>query len=1448
MRRTRLQYSKPARGRGGSSRRGGYVPYLPGNSPERDMLDFSNPLRRREDRTSFFCDVCKQQMSSKSAFVAHCNSAFHKEKEGTLSKLVSEHEWMCHTCQKPFPSKVALDQHCLLVRHQPMYRIEGLSGPKEEAAKEVPVQNEQDKQDGSSQDKKRLFSFGPLKPPYYCDICHVDCLNNSNYRAHGESWRHRAAVDRIKDEEEADRPDGEGTPGTDNKRTTSSEDKLGDKGKEHSAFKLTDYYCDICDAHISCHDNYVEHLNGKRHRKHVSDMRLPYQCIFCDTKYSSTREFLEHYKSANHISKASRPVDKDEKNIKGNVDDDKETKYKDSEGDRDRDRRREYDGSKDKDVVRSRERGRSRSRERGRSRSRERGRSRSRERGRSRSRERRSRSRSRSRDSKTNRGKDRSKDKDVDNGRKKEKTEREQSKDSKERKEKEDRSRSKSSSKKIEKERDTSSDKSAKKSKSKEKRKSDKDKEEKSKKRKKRYRSSSSERSTSSNSSGRSFADENKQKLKSSKKKKEKKEGKKKEKRSRDKGSNNDNENDNEEERKVEIKDASDEDELGDLREKLNRSKNIVITKKVKNDNDGKGEQREVDTEMVFDNDPDLKKDEETILKHHKADLVLREQLLKEHTLEILKYKDAEDEYKRLCLEEDYLKKRLDLFRDGDPRKDSDIADLERIQQAIRDVREELGIRDLMIQEKERYLIVLKNRIEERTRIIAKAEGDSLMNHESDADTKQTGHYVGSAKTELPPEAKDNKPMKEEYQSPTNDKEDFHLRQSIHEEGDLRDEIERERILRKLAPGMVGLDPSVRKRIVDALISSETSHSDLIKPASGFGREKDERYSKERELPRSSQSSLQRQEEREKSREDSYKRKQPLNRATGPEKGNRSGTAGIQSLYEKETASGPKELYAPKRVADSATGASRKRQKEHEATDTKDHPGKYDFEDEWRKREQELREREEELRKREFELLEREKQRTSGSFRHQEETDKLKSDRLSLQKNHGKDDHHQGDEWTKIAKQENYRRESSKPFANLGEQKIDRDGSSESAGDEVSYTDRDDEISRRRKSPSSDRRRGRQHLSHSKSPDDIMPKSFDRMHNYNNSRARSSLGKDISRQRDSGRDSPSHKRRRSRSSSDSPVRRKENEDIKAAKARYPFQRGVIDEGTAFEKINPALHGVQKESGFTDYQMIDMQKPYFGEPENMDALLLGRDVYEDDHVGPIPVPYTSSALKEVQRMPEGHTKSTGNGGKTRREQFALWKSVLPTDKVAGDEDADFDADKSDEKANKNSEKVKEDIWDTAFGTGEEEPEDQVAIDIFSDLDVDNDYLKGRLHGARTRPASKGSTRMMPGIEASKQIISSMAAISRAYNRPKESPSPIGSRAVSNKPSRSMKTPEASSLKDDEDDMLYGIKQAELFHHQTDVPPKLPAWSAAKGKEETKRPVDSLVARVCIFLNA
>lgn len=1231
MRKSRLQYDRPVREQSNRKynatprERGGYVPYLHGNAQQGAALDFSDPLHLQDDRTSFFCDLCKQQMSSEASYLAHCNSIFHKDKEGNLNKLVKKHEWMCHTCEKPFLSKIALDQHCLLVRHQPMYRIQGFSNQNDGAESNERDTGEPGKAHESGQGTKPLFSFASLTPPYYCSACQVECGSDSNLKAHQMTWRHRAALDKMKGEGDSKRNSYELVTLVTEKGDSMPGQAQTIHGKKISNAKHIGYYCDICDMHANSHDGYFAHLNGKKHRKKTSNMRPPFSCIFCESEFHLVKDFDGHYKSTEHISKASRPISKwgIEAELK-----DEERQMKDQERKRDK----EKFGIKERDARSRREESKDRSRDRERGRGRSRG---SREDYRI--------------DERNYRGRDRGKERFASD-----------STDGSRKRDEVSQNDEKRGSCRCSKKRDKSVDELDNNDKYEGSRE-----EETLKKRKRRGRSSSAGRSLRSSSSDWSVLSGPIPVGKLSKAKDHQREGTKENEGGRREGGN-ENKGDIKEGRKVEIKNESDNLELADLREKLNRGKNIVITKKM-NNNEKENSWKEGDESIDYD--VDLKEDEEKILNHHKADLVLREQLLKEHTREILKYKDAEDEYKRLCLEEDYLRRRLNLFCDDDPRIDSDKADLQKVQEAVKNVREELEIRDEMIQEKEKYLIVLKNRIKERTDMIAKAE---LDDSHFETGLQQTAKYADDAVEGLPGSIPDTSlEIDADEEMPAKAEEPLEKR-SI-DEGDLRAEIERERILRKLAPGMVGLDSDIRQRIVDALLASNefSQHND-------YNDSKSEMHGlKESKLPGSSQAHA-----KHEKKQDKVSILSNLSWKRARVKDTRSQYDLAYSASSTEQGTLPPLIDGTGRCRQESLQVKEDDKMQQMRVETGVDDSREELERKWRQKEEELRRREEELQQRELELLDRDKQRQragltglqkkSSDLAKESSSKNASSSRLF---NSGKRGRKEMDEWDRKA----ISVEGKGQLSSHAPQRSDSD------------TIRDD------------RKRGRSPLDR-----------IDRRGSCN----------------DRG-----------------------SQNVNRRKATSPsWKRKGSEISVSYEETSPSRG--QKEA-----MCRPLRDSSFKPKESHSTIMnrtrdaKGRRIGNSDKARNLD---SGKREDDAKRLPGRRAslqdKSTSVSG--RREQFALWKSALPLEDAVGSS------------GDEESEKCKEDIWDTAFGTGIEEPADKVAINIFSDLEIDNDYLKGKLHREKNIPSWKGNSKSNPDPKETERCAANLASVPSGQDFSKE----------------------------------------------------------------------------------
>ena len=890
--------------RGGRGLRGGYR--FPDN---KDMSGLRPSKENPMNRENFYCELCRTQFSTKPLYESHCNSAFHKDKLGIYEKAAKSDLWMCNTCDRAFPDKVLLDKHCLLSRHQQQYRIEGLPKPSSVKKFEENIQINDEKEkttdgkeksledrlENKTEDRKQLrteekvspadntrgrrSSFGPMKPPHYCDVCGVDCLNKSNYRIHLESWRHRAAVDKEKEEEKERRTkEIEEKKADKEKREKKGMEKAEEESKKGkfetdkqkvpiNLQERNSFFCDICNIPCPSETGYLDHIRGRKHFRVLQQMKPPYRCYNCETKYYNPREFDDHLESKSHMDKAfkSKTVQSNKKENEKEKSRGKDykhgtsrspTKYKESKQESDKRRNKAKRG---RSRSRSKSRSKSRSRSRSRSRLRQRSRSRSKEKGTSKSKRKEKSSspppsgKNKSRDRKKSKSPSKGKGKPVERNRsrsvskgKEKPAERKRSRSrSKEKDNLVEKGRSRSRSKGREGSIDDSVGKDEKthpnskeiekpvpKSKLKVKEKA-----------KSRSRSKSQSRS-------RSPSTEKELKKKESESKKSK---------------------DFKENRKVEIKtESNDNENVHDLREKLNKNKQMIITKTLRSDDDisekeSKDEKQETGNQSSgqdADSMEDIKKRaekirEERLMKQTKekinvppeAESVVKEQLIKERNLELIRYKEAEEEYKRLCLEEDYLKRRIDLFDDRDPRRDNDLGDLIRVERAIRNIREELELRDMMIVEKERYLAALEKKtykeepeIEEpppvqkpfvvdyshgtRKTSSQLPEGGVWLKEPKESKTKTEG--IKNAKADV--DQRSEPDLQEKLPEPSvsvddsviDSKEtDVDQAATTEKEVDLREQLDRERLLRKLGPELDQVSPALRQQIIDALTAKE---------------------------------------------------------------------------------------------------------------------------------------------------------------------------------------------------------------------------------------------------------------------------------------------------------------------------------------------------------------------------------------------------------------------------------------------------------------------------------------------------------------------------------------------------------------------------------------------------------------------------------------------------
>lgn len=284
----------------------------------RNQMGRSPPRRRRESneeaRENHYCLFCKVQLPSKKLIIEHNASAVHKQKEDLINKALADALHLCYTCERMFPTKIELDAHCLMARHQPLYRVDGLE---EELGKTEEEEEEEEKVANMSEaDSKRaqgnkersdiVMKLNKMRGNEYdqrketkknfCDVCNVDCLNPSNYRIHLDSWRHRAEVDKKKEEEKKFEEEAE-------KKFQESEENERMKVPSHLRDKM-EYFCEVCSVPLSGEPAYLQHMKGKKHLRQISLMKQPLRCYVCRVDYKAEKDFNQHLQSRSHMDKA----------------------------------------------------------------------------------------------------------------------------------------------------------------------------------------------------------------------------------------------------------------------------------------------------------------------------------------------------------------------------------------------------------------------------------------------------------------------------------------------------------------------------------------------------------------------------------------------------------------------------------------------------------------------------------------------------------------------------------------------------------------------------------------------------------------------------------------------------------------------------------------------------------------------------------------------------------------------------------------------------------------------------------------------------------------------------------------------------------------------------------------------------------------------------------------
>jgi len=300
-----------------------------GRGRGRDGYGRSPPRRRRsppsDSREMPYCMFCKTQLSSKRAYKEHQSSVVHKQKETLISKALSDGLHYCYTCEKVFPSKVELDTHCLMSRHQPLYRVEGLEVQKEPEPVPVPelarTDRERRREDDERDRQKIVLKLTDLREEdgtpqrnynnkkFYCAICSIDCLNDGNYKAHMQSWRHRAETDKKREadlkkkvEQEFQKIDGDDVVDTkDDSKMQVPSHLNNDVGHR--------YWCELCSLAMLDDVAYLQHVHGRKHLRVVSQMKRPYKCYVCHMNFTVEKEFNHHLEGKAHMVKAFKKTE-----------------------------------------------------------------------------------------------------------------------------------------------------------------------------------------------------------------------------------------------------------------------------------------------------------------------------------------------------------------------------------------------------------------------------------------------------------------------------------------------------------------------------------------------------------------------------------------------------------------------------------------------------------------------------------------------------------------------------------------------------------------------------------------------------------------------------------------------------------------------------------------------------------------------------------------------------------------------------------------------------------------------------------------------------------------------------------------------------------------------------------------------------------------------------------
>ncbi|XP_065675190.1 uncharacterized protein LOC100204642 [Hydra vulgaris] len=298
------------------------------DSNKKPGVERSPPRRRRSpaNRESFYCSYCKCQLLTKHLLEEHNRSPVHKQKKILIEKAISDGLQFCYSCEKIFPSKIELDAHCLMSRHQPLYRVEEMHEfrkrkeednvetvmpyPSNEAEKRRMKESKERKDIVSKLNKMKEndpdqveidLSF-QARNAVYCKVCNVDCMNASNFKIHIDSWRHRAEM------EKRDLVDNKIKETSIVKETEIKQQK---GNVPTNLISVMQYFCEVCSAPCTSEENYLSHCRGKKHLRKISSMQRPYKCYTCHEDFNSEKPYSIHLESRSHMEKAFKNRNKD---------------------------------------------------------------------------------------------------------------------------------------------------------------------------------------------------------------------------------------------------------------------------------------------------------------------------------------------------------------------------------------------------------------------------------------------------------------------------------------------------------------------------------------------------------------------------------------------------------------------------------------------------------------------------------------------------------------------------------------------------------------------------------------------------------------------------------------------------------------------------------------------------------------------------------------------------------------------------------------------------------------------------------------------------------------------------------------------------------------------------------------------------------------------------------